>query len=172
MEEVWRVIETAQRYQVSNLGRVRSPRKILKPAMSNTGYWLVCLIGNDGRARTEYIHRLVAGAFIPKGSDDQVFVNHKDRNTTNNSIENLEWCTPSYNNLHSVEARRRELGDPMFGRRTKEATRKRRERADIQRQVLQRVYGLSADQLTQVRDYIDRFLPQETPLNTTLNKED
>ena len=43
----------------------------------------------------------MAEAFIPKvaGKD---FVNHKDENRRNNTVENLEWCDKSYNQLYSM----------------------------------------------------------------------
>lgn len=31
-------------------------------------------------------------------------INHKDENKQNNSIENLEWCTKSYNNCYGDKA--------------------------------------------------------------------
>ena len=30
-------------------------------------------------------------------------INHKDGNTLNNSIDNLEWCTASQNSKHAVD---------------------------------------------------------------------
>lgn len=43
-----------------------------------------------------FIHRLVAKLFIPN-PDNLPIVNHKDKNVSNNNVENLEWCTSEYN---------------------------------------------------------------------------
>lgn len=42
------------------------------------------------------IHQLVAATFIPNPKNYEV-VNHKDENTLNNNVGNLEWCTNQYN---------------------------------------------------------------------------
>ena len=46
------------------------------------------------------IHRLVAEHFIDN-KDNLPQVNHIDGNRYNNCVNNLEWCTPSYNVQHS-----------------------------------------------------------------------
>ena len=46
------------------------------------------------------IHRLVAESFIPNPNNYNQ-VNHKDENKHNNSVDNLEWCTSSYNIRYS-----------------------------------------------------------------------
>ena len=51
------------------------------------------------------IHRLVAKAFIPN-PNNYPQVNHKDFNTQNNCVENLEWCTAQYNAIYSSNAGR------------------------------------------------------------------
>lgn len=55
----------------------------------------VCLCKN-GKITTYKTHRLVAQAFIAN-PDNLPEVNHKDENKTNNCVDNLEWCTSSYN---------------------------------------------------------------------------
>lgn len=69
MEEEWRpVIGFEDRYEVSNLGNVRSIfryKKILKPWYDKDGYSRVHLISKDGKRKHFSIHRLVAINFIP-----------------------------------------------------------------------------------------------------------
>lgn len=93
------------RYQVSNYGRVKSidyrhtgKDGYLSPARQAGGYLRVTLQVNRIK-RTYLVHRLVAAAFIPNPSFLPQ-VNHKDMNPANNRVENLEWCTQSYNNAY------------------------------------------------------------------------
>ena len=44
----------------------------------------------------EYVHRLVAMAFIPRIEGKNI-INHKDENPSNNNKDNLEWCDQKYN---------------------------------------------------------------------------
>ena len=53
-----------------------------------------------------YIHRLVGESFIPN-SNDYTDINHKDGNTFNNKVENLEWCNRNYNIKHSYNVLKR-----------------------------------------------------------------
>ena len=47
------------------------------------------------------VHRLVAMAFIPNPNGYNE-LNHKDEDKTNNSVENLEWCTHRENIRYSL----------------------------------------------------------------------
>lgn len=63
--------------------------------MSN-GYLIINLVAANGKRKKELVHRLVAIAFIPN-PNHYPEVEHKDRNRTNNSIENLDWVSRSKN---------------------------------------------------------------------------
>ena len=91
-----------ERYQVTDDGRVWSKisNKYLKEKLTVDGYLRVCLCGENGSRRQVCIHRLVAEAFIPNPTNLPQ-VNHKDENKTNNSVENLEWCSSQYNNTYN-----------------------------------------------------------------------
>ena len=69
--------------------------------------------------KNHYIHRLVAEAFIPNPLNKKT-VNHKNFNTTNNRVENLEWCTRKYN--------------ASYGTRTERQAKTRRERSKTHKQ--------------------------------------
>jgi transcriptional regulator with XRE-family HTH domain len=69
------------------------------------GYYQVHLGGRNGK--TMQIHRILADAFIPN-PNGYTIVNHKDGNKGNCSINNLEWCTSSYNAKHAFETGLRE----------------------------------------------------------------
>lgn len=47
--------------------------------------------------KTYYIHRLVMITFVPIKNYKIMYVNHKDKNRSNNHISNLEWCTQKEN---------------------------------------------------------------------------
>ena len=68
---------------------------------SGKGYWYVDLY-NNGLRKRQFIHRLVADAFIAN-PDNKPFVNHIDGNPANNHISNLEWCTIQYNTQHAYD---------------------------------------------------------------------
>lgn len=79
----------------------------MKPHLSNSGYLFVNLAipsVNGKRTKQEYIHRLVALAFIPNPKNLPQ-VNHKDRNKRNNSVDNLEWVTQEENCNHYRECK-------------------------------------------------------------------
>ena len=69
--------------------------KRMKQSLHTKGYKTVSLTKN-GKTKTVFVHRLVAEAFI-ENPDNLPFVNHKDEDKTNNFVDNLEWCTASYN---------------------------------------------------------------------------
>lgn len=121
MNEIWKDVQGYEGlYQVSNLGRVRSldryvshaslGRKFCKGCImathqTNSGYLAVNLCKGN-RYKTFCIHRLVADAFIPVESNEDVQVNHKDENKHNNCADNLEWCSASYNNMYGTKRER------------------------------------------------------------------
>ena len=49
-----------------------------------------------------WVHRLLAEYFIPNPNGYDC-VNHIDGVKTNNSLDNLEWCTKAQNNRHARE---------------------------------------------------------------------
>ena len=114
MIEEWRpVVGYEGLYEVSNTGRVRSldrfyyrlhKGKVLSPAKDRYGYLTVTLNYN-GKSKTIKIHRLVAQAFI-ENPDNLPQVNNIDEDKSNNSVENLEWCTAKYNNKYGTRLER------------------------------------------------------------------
>ena len=54
----------------------------------------------EGITIREYVHRIVAENFIGLPISPLMVVNHKDGNTLNNHMKNLEWVTKSENNEH------------------------------------------------------------------------
>ena len=112
MQEIWKDISGYEGiYQISNLGRVKSiarktknqygdVNRILKIKIEKNGYARIGLF-KDKKQKFFEVHRLVAQAFIPN-TNHYPHVNHKDENKLNNNVENLEWCTPNYNNNYGI----------------------------------------------------------------------
>jgi hypothetical protein len=110
--EIWVAIDGYEDlYSISNFGRVMSRHwnktRIIRPRENNRGYLLVNLCKN-GELKTFKVHVLVAKHFLPN-PHGLTEINHKDEDKTNNRLDNLEWCTRSYNvNYGTRVARQRE----------------------------------------------------------------
>jgi DNA-dependent RNA polymerase auxiliary subunit epsilon len=114
--ETWKDIKGYEGlYQVSNHGNVRSFYRgcnNLVPKKNNKGYLWIELT-RERKRKQFLVHRLVAVHFI-ENIQGLPIINHKDENKENNHVENLEWCSLSYNVLYSLYNR-----DPLAVRKTK-----------------------------------------------------
>ena len=103
--ELWR----AEDLMVSTFGRVFSKsarhRSLSYGTRSAGGYLCV------HRQRVILlVHRLVAATFLGQPDSPNLLVNHKDNDRGNNCLENLEYVTPSENQLHAQSAAERKRG--------------------------------------------------------------
>lgn len=123
MNEVWKDIPNYEGYyQISNLGRVKSLKRIiirrdgkpylqkeknLKLSKNHKGY-LICNLSKNYKAKFKQVHRLVAETFI-QNPNNLPQVNHIDGNKENNCVDNLEWITNYDNMQHSIETGLRDV---------------------------------------------------------------
>lgn len=97
MQEIWKDIKGYEGlYQVSNNGLIKNKEgSILKPFISN-GYYRVKLT-KQGKRKNEYIHRIVAYAFLDLDKNKSLQVDHIDNNRLNNNFRNLQLLTQKEN---------------------------------------------------------------------------
>ncbi len=114
MNEIWKTIIGCEPFEVSNLGRIRSQRvkflrrngspykyrDTLRKLSITKGYYCITLDAIKTRRR-EFVHRLVAEAFLPN-PEGREQVNHKNLDRLDNRVENLEWTTRQENIDHAV----------------------------------------------------------------------
>lgn len=97
-KEIWKDIDGLEgEYAISNKGRVKNLKtnKILAEIDNGHGYKQVILKGKH-----YLVHRLVALAFLPN-PNKLPYINHKNEIKHDNNVENLEWCSASYNTNYS-----------------------------------------------------------------------
>lgn len=109
---IWKdILEYEGLYQINNFGEIINVKRNTKitPYIDKYGYLRV-LLSKNGKKKNYCVHRLVAKTFLDWHnfkytnkdlnnvfSKETLEINHKDENKQNNCIDNLEWCTPSYN---------------------------------------------------------------------------
>lgn len=98
--EIWKP-SSVEGFYISNHGRVCNRDYDVINMYTSKRYIEVKL----GPGKRFNIHREVARVFIPNFKEDMV-VNHKDGNTHNNHLENLEVVTQAENVLHAYETGR------------------------------------------------------------------
>lgn len=103
MEEIWKDIPGYEKYYMaSTLGRIKSKDRVIKTVLKgkeikyikrgrimtpclNSGKYLGLPINTDKLKKNENVHRLIAITFL-----------------LNNCVDNLEWCTKSYNHSYGT----------------------------------------------------------------------
>ena len=88
------------RYKIDDKGNVYSVgrKRFLKPDTSGDGYARYTLSTN-GKTKKWFAHRLMLLSYGIEQTGE--VVNHKDGDKLNNTLNNLEWCSVSYNNSHA-----------------------------------------------------------------------
>ena len=121
MEEIWKDIPDYKGYQVSNLGRVRTYNKITYTQRHGERHWKDRILKqkisvatknknrkdarvelwNNKEHKTLLVARLVAFTFNNVNLKSKLTVNHKDGNSLNNNLQNLEIITRKENIQHA-----------------------------------------------------------------------
>lgn len=105
-------MENYSKYKIYNNGDVYSfhRNKKLKPRTTNKGYVYYDLYDDNKKVKRFTAHRLVGFLFVD-GFKDGLWINHKDFNRSNNNYQNLEWVTPSENNIHRYKTKKYPCGE-------------------------------------------------------------
>lgn len=107
MEEIWKTVQYAPNYEISNLGNIKNKKtnrlltinyerlkkdnKRARPGLSH-----------NGKIKGYYLHRIVAEHFLDN-PDNLPEVNHIDGDFYNNKLDNLEWISKLDNMRHASE---------------------------------------------------------------------
>ena len=112
-------------YEISNLGRLKSLKKILKLKgnhtliyeerimklkVSETRRYYQVKLYKEAVYKYWFIHRLVAFHFI-ENVQNKPQINHKNGIKTDNRVENLEWCSISHNTKHGYMFHKHKAGE-------------------------------------------------------------
>lgn len=92
----WKTIKGFTDYQVSDSGEVYSLKRNKKLKTYEKKNYLGVYLYQDCKRKFMMVHRLVALNFIDN-PNNYPQINHKDENSKNNIVENLEWCSAKYN---------------------------------------------------------------------------
>lgn len=117
--EKGKVIKGFTKYLVTSDGKIysKSCKRYLKPYKNRAGYLIIDLHGDNYDKNKDHdsytrkriskrkkfrVHRLVAKYFIHNENPElYVEINHKNKDRTDNRVENLEWVTGKQNLQHA-----------------------------------------------------------------------
>ena len=120
-EEIWKDIPGYEGlYQASSLGRIKSCQKVLRyrngkivhrnermmVLTKGFGQYLTVGLSKNDVKKLYNVHYLIAITFIDN-PNNLPCLNHKDEDKFNNSVENLEWCSYSYNTKYNNNMRKK-----------------------------------------------------------------
>jgi len=164
--EVWKPLmfeglTKEQKFEVSNMGRVRRSHK-------RTGEWQYITGSNckgyrifsfraaeRGKQVTKSLHRLVAETFIKQPSKDYKHVLHLDFVKHNNTVENLKWATKDQLSAHQKTNPNYKRGlvynSKLSIDQVKEIKKALRDDKNLVYARLARKYGITQTQLNRIR---------------------
>lgn len=106
--EVWKQYLHTN-YEVSNLGNVRNKntKVVLSQEDTGNGYLCVGLQMDKGVYKKTRVHRMVALTFLEfQRTEERNEVDHINGNKSDNSVDNLRWCTHKENMNNPVTRRK------------------------------------------------------------------
>lgn len=106
--EVWKQYLHTN-YEVSNLGNVRNKntKVVLSQEDTGNGYLCVGLQLDKGVYKKTRVHRMVAITFLEfQRTEERNEVDHINGNKSDNSVDNLRWCTHKENMNNPVTRRK------------------------------------------------------------------
>lgn len=118
--EIWKAIPNYEGlYEASTYGRIKRLAGIVVgkdgvkyPIKENITYgygkkYKSISLSKNGIEEQKSVHYFVMITFVPNPNPDiYKEINHKDENPSNNRLENLEWCTSSYNKKYGTRIRK------------------------------------------------------------------
>lgn len=149
--EKWKIIPFEDEYSISSEGNVRNNKTLIIKSQryDRYGYKRVTLYPSG---KTYTIHRLVMLTFKPDEINENI--NHIDGKRDNNKLQNLEWCTISYNSKHrDTILRRKWVGDenPRSTLTKDEAYQIKYKHPELTNKILAEKYNTSAENIRRIR---------------------
>ena len=95
-----------ERYGISEIGEVYDFQNKMFINIRDRGNGYLCVNLRDSvenKKMTISIHKLLAICYIPNPAN-LPFIDHIDRNTLNNAISNLRWCTNQTNQMNKQKS--------------------------------------------------------------------
>lgn len=103
-EIVYSDIKFTQKYMITKDGRVFNADRgmFLKFKNDKDGYVDYMLYTTNG-VKHFRASRILMSTYAPVDGYEKLVVNHLDGNVTNNTLDNLEWCTHRENVIHAYK---------------------------------------------------------------------
>jgi hypothetical protein len=114
MASEWRKVADLSGYEISSEGALRNAKtgRELRGQKTSGGYIRFC-VSSGGKPKGIMAHRIVCAEFLGP-VPDQMQVNHKDHDPSNNRVDNLEFVYARENNNHRNQIRERSLPKGVF----------------------------------------------------------
>lgn len=99
-------------YECSIDGKIRNKNTKRELKSWNTNGYRYTRIGGANSIKTG-VHRVVASLFLPQPTEDNLEVDHIDRNKCNNHASNLRWVSKHINSLNKNKELRARKGNKL-----------------------------------------------------------
>ena len=96
----WKLIPGYKGYSAHPDGSISLKDKLSPMKLTNCHGYLVAQLFKDGLCHRVRAHRLIGLTFLGECPAKGWQINHKNRITTDNRVENLEWADPKQNMKH------------------------------------------------------------------------